>query len=103
MINYTIHIDKDHSQVKVHYSLQAIIGGTETIAGFQVWVDGEKMIGEVDPGNVRFFGTNFSELKNPTKDVAVSFSLTSNQEFEASDSDILRGDRNYDTVEFHNQ
>jgi hypothetical protein len=103
MVNYNISIEKDKGgQVAVHYYLSVPVGGTELIATFQVWVDGEGVVKERASGNTRFFGTVYTKLVDETKDVPVSFDLTSNQGFEATDSDTLRGDKPYDESEFSN-
>jgi hypothetical protein len=46
--------------------------------------------------------TQFTELDHPDKDVTVAFSISSNEGWNAADSDILRGDKRFDDVSFRN-
>lgn len=101
-MKYKIEIEKDHADVAIHYDLSAPVGGAELIATFQVWIDGAETIHESASGNTRFFGTVHTHLKDESQDVDVSFELTSNQGFEATDSDKLRGGHPFDEASFSN-
>lgn len=101
MIKYRIDIEKDHRQVAVHYDLGVPVGGTELIATFQVTVGGRNVIRESASGNTRFFGTVYEQV-NENEDVQVAFDMTSNQGFEATDSDTLRGGHPFDSSNFSN-
>jgi hypothetical protein len=101
MVKYNININKEHRQVTVHYDLSVPVGGTELIATFQVWVGGKETIKENASGNTRFFGTVFEQI-NENEDVEVSFDITSNQGFEATSSDTLRGGHPFDSSSFEN-
>jgi hypothetical protein len=101
MIKYKIDVEKDHRQVAVHYDLSVPLGGAELIATFQVTVGGKNVIRESASGNDRFFGTVYQQA-NEDEDVPVSFDLTSNQGFEATDSDTLRGGHPFDSAIFQN-
>jgi len=101
-INYKIRFEKDHASVKVTYDLSVPVGGPALIAAFQIAVDGTNLISDFMPGQTAFNGAQFHTLSSPDKDATVSFSLSSNQDWNASDSDVLRGDRVFDDSEFSN-
>lgn len=102
MVKYKIDIQKDKGgEVAVHYDLSVPLGGTELIATFQVYLDGERVIRDEASGNTRFFGTVYAHV-DENKDIPVSFDLTSNQGFEATDSDTLRAGHPYDSASFQN-
>lgn len=99
-ISYDIKFEKDHASVKVTYDLSVPVGGPALIADFQVTVDGTDLISGFLPGQTAFNGTKFHILSNPSKDAPVSFTLSSNQGWVASDDDVLRGEKDYDGAEF---
>ncbi len=99
-VNYDIKFEKDHASVKVTYDLSVPIGGPALIANFQASVDGTDLISGFLPGQTAFNGARFHTLADPTKDAAVSFSISSNQGWAASDDDVLRGVKDYDEAEF---
>jgi hypothetical protein len=101
MIKYKIDIEKDHREVSVHYDLSVPVGGTELIATFQVTVGRKDVIKESASGNTRFFGTVYEQI-NEDEDVEVAFDLTSNQGFEATDTDTLRGGHPFESSNFSN-
>src|SRR5580692_8699421 len=99
-INYHIKFEKDHANVKVTYELSVPVGGPALIADFQVTVDGTDLISGFLPGQTAFNGAKFHTLPDPNKDAPVSFTLSSNQGWVASDEDVLRGEKNFDEAEF---
>ena len=99
-ISYDIKFEKDHASVKVTYDLSVPVGGPALIADFQVTVDGTDLISGFLPGQTAFNGTKFHLLTDPNKDAPVSFALSSNQGWIASDDDVLRGEKDYDEAEF---
>lgn len=101
-VTYAIRFEKDHANVKVTYNVTVPVGGPALIADFQVTVDGADLISGFIPGQTAFNGAKFHALAKPDQDATVSFTLTSNQGFSASDEDILRGDKTYDEAEFSN-
>jgi hypothetical protein len=100
MISYQIDIEKDHKQIKVHYDLSVPVGSPELIATFKVWINGCNVIKDSASGNTRFFGTEFARIADENQDTDVSFDLTSNQGFEATSSDTLRGGHPFDSASF---
>jgi hypothetical protein len=101
-ISYDIKFEKDHASVKVTYDLSVSVGGPALIADFQVTVDGTDLISGFLPGQTAFNGAKFHILTDPKKDTPVSFTLSSNQGWVASDDDVLRGEKDYDEAEFSN-
>jgi len=99
-ILYTITFEKDHASVKVTYDLSVPVGGPALIADFQVTVDGTDLISGFIPCQTAFNGAKFHTLADPTKDATISFSISSNQDWNASDDDVLRGEKDYDDAEF---
>ena len=103
-IRYQIRCEKDGASVKASYDLQMPVGGPALIASFTLVVDGKELIDQTRgiPGQVRYNGTQFTELDHPDKDVTVVFYISSNEGWSAADSDILRGDKRFDDVSFGN-
>ncbi|MGC1615309.1 MAG: hypothetical protein WA736_11530 [Candidatus Acidiferrum sp.] len=101
-INYRIRFEKDHVSVKATYDLSVPVGGPTLIADFQISIDGTDLISGFIPGQTAFNGAKFHTLVDPNKDAAVSFSMSSNQDWNASHDDVLRGDKVYDDTEFSN-
>jgi hypothetical protein len=101
-VTYHIRFEKDHASVKVTYDLNVPIGGPALIAGFQVSVEGADLIGSFIPGQSRFNGAQFHTLSRPDQDAAVSFSISSNEGWTASGSDVLKGSKTHDDAEFSN-
>jgi hypothetical protein len=99
-ISYDIKFEKDHASVKVTYEISVPVGGAALIADFQVTVDGTDLISGFLPGQTAFNGVKFHTLADPSKDASVSFTLSSNQGWVASDDDVLRGEKDYDEAEF---
>ena len=101
-INYRIRFEKDHVSAKASYDLSVPVGGPALIADFQISIDGTDLISGFVPGQTAFNGAKFHTLADPNKDAVVSFSMSSNQDWNASDDDVLRGDKVYDDAEFSN-
>ena len=103
-IRYQIRCEKDGTSVKASYDLQVPDGGPALLASFNLEVDGKELIDQAHwiPGQVRFTGTQFTQLADANKDVLVAFSISSNEGWNAADSDIFRGNRVLDDVSFRN-
>jgi hypothetical protein len=101
-IRYNIRSEKDGPTVSVTYDLTVPVGGPALIASFSLAVDGKELIDQTRwvPGQVRFNGTQFTQLQHPDNDVAVAFSISSNEGWTAANSDVLRGERRFDEVVF---
>jgi hypothetical protein len=101
-VTYRIKFEKDHARVKVTYDLSVPIDGPALIASFQASVEGTDLIGNFVAGQSRFNGAQFHTLSHPDQDAAVSFSISSNEGWTGSDSDVLRGGKTHDDAEFSN-
>jgi hypothetical protein len=101
-VTYRIKFEKDDASVKAIYDLSVPIGSPALIAGFQVSVEGADLIGNFLPGQSRFTGTQFHTLLRPDQDAAVAFSISSNEGWTASGSDVLSGGKTHDDAEFSN-
>ena len=101
-VAYRIRFEKDDASVKVTYDLSVPMDGPALIASFQVSVEGADLIGNFIPGQSRFNGAQFRTLSRPAQDAAVSFSISSNEGWTASGSDVLRGSKAHDDAEFSN-
>jgi len=101
-VTYHIRFEKDRASVKATYDLSVPIGGAALIAGFQVSVEGVDLIGNFIPGQSRFNGAQFHTLLHPDQDATVSFSISSNEGWTASGTDVLRGGKTRDDAEFSN-
>ena len=99
-IKYSIKFEKDHASVKVTYDLSVPMAGPALIADFQLSVDGANLISNFLPGQSAFNGAQFYTLPHPDNDATVSFSISSNEGWTASDSDVLRGSKTYDDADF---
>src|SRR5260370_27300708 len=100
LISYRIKFEKDHASVKASYDRIVPIGDPALIASFQISVAGADLISNFIPGQSRFNGAQFHTLPHPDQDATVSFSISSNQGWTASDTDVLRGSKPYDPPEF---
>jgi hypothetical protein len=103
-IQYQISCEKDGPTVKAIYDLIVPVGGPALIASFSLAVDGKELIDQAHwiSGQARFNGTRFTQLDHQDKDVTVAFSISSNEGWNAADSDILRGEKRFDEVSFDN-
>ena len=101
-VTYHVKFEKDHASVKAIYDLSVPIGGPALIANFQVSVEGADLIGNFIPGQSGFNGTQFHRLSHPDQDATVSFSISSNEGWTASGTDVLRGGKTHDDAEFSN-
>jgi hypothetical protein len=97
-IKYRILFEKSQNIVSVHYDLAVPTGGPALIASFHVAVDGIDLISGFSPGQVAFRGLQFHVLAHPNKDTPVSVSMSTNQGWNSSSADTLRGDESSDLV-----
>jgi hypothetical protein len=97
---YSIKFEKDHANVKVSYDVSVPIDGPALLSQFQVTVDGADLIGNFESGQTRFTSVQFHTLAHPDQDATVSFTVTTNEGWNASDDDVLRGNKTFDDAEF---
>jgi len=103
-VRYQIRCEKDGASVKASYDLELPVGGPALIASFTLAVDGKELIDQARwiAGQVRFNGTQFTQLDHADQNVTVTFSISSNEGWSAADSDVLRGEKRVDEVSFGN-
>ena len=103
-VRYQISFAKDGATVKATYDLSVPVGDPALIAAFSLMVDGKDLIDQLQwvHGQTRFNGVQFAMLAHPDNDAVVSFSISSNEAWTASDSDVLRGSKRVDDVSFSN-
>ena len=102
-VEYRIDVFKDGKDVTANFDVRVSdISSTELIADFHLNVDGQNLVPEFQSGQKRFNGTRFGTLKNPDQDVTVSFDISSNEDFTASNEDTLRGSKLRDSSTFTN-
>ncbi len=101
-VSYQIRCEKDGPTVKTSYDLEVPVGGPALIATFTLTVDRKELIDQKRwvSGQVRFNGTEFTQLENQDKNATVAFSISSNEGWTAADSGVLRGERRFDEVSF---
>jgi hypothetical protein len=92
-IQYTINVEKDGHDVTATYDMIVPDDGSASIASFNLKVDGKELIDQEKwvPVQSRFDGTQFAKLVDTSKDVTVSFSISSNEDWTAENSDTLQG------------
>lgn len=103
-VRYSIIFDKNAATIKATYDLSVPVGDPALIAAFSLTVDGKELIDQAQwvHGQTGFTGAQFASLEHPDHDAVVSFSISSNQGWTASDSDVLRGSKRFDDVSFSN-
>ena len=102
-LKYRIDVFKDGKNITANFDLQVTdTSSTELISDFHLNVDDKNLVPEFQPGQARFNGTRSSILTNPDQDATVTFDISSNNGFTASDSDTLRGSKLRDSSTFTN-
>jgi len=79
---------------------QADISDTELISNFTVEVEGKPLGTQCSGGNKVCKGADYVTLTNPNVDCPVSFVITTTKPDERDGSDVLRGEKEYDDVDF---
>src|SRR5215469_6439886 len=97
---YSIKFEREHANVKISYDVSVPVDGPALLSQFQVTVDGADLIGNFESGQTRFMSVQYHTLAHPDQDATVSFTLTTNEGWNASDDDVLRGNKTYDDAEF---
>jgi hypothetical protein len=101
-IKYQIKFEKEGRNVQVKYDFIVPVGGPDLIGNVHLSVEGHELVDQSAfvHGQTRFNGTLYYVLTQPDRDASVSYSINSNQGWEASETSKLRGDRTYDDVSF---
>jgi hypothetical protein len=96
-VKYRIEVFKDGKAVTANFDVRVTdIASTELLSDLRLSVDGQNLTSDFQPGQKEFTGTRQAVLKNPAKDALVSFTVSSNQPWSDSKSDVLRGTRRRD-------
>ncbi|HVO57824.1 MAG TPA: hypothetical protein VMT51_09040 [Dongiaceae bacterium] len=99
-VQYDIKFVKDHNTVTATYSLNVHPGGSELLSDLKIYVDGKNLIDNFKPGQIAFNSSSQAVLEHPDRDVTVSFVVSTNQAWSATESAVLRGGKTYDDAEF---
>jgi hypothetical protein len=99
-LQYNIHVSKERAQVKATWDIRVDIADTELISNFTLKVGGTALNTECSGGNKACKGADFTTLTDPNSDCPVTFVITTNKPDEADGSDVLRGAKTFDDVNF---
>lgn len=99
-LRYTIKVSKDHAQVKATWDISVDMSDTEVISNFALTVEGKALDTQCTKGNKACKSAAFATLSNANADCPVTFVITTNKPDEQDGSDVLRGDRAFDDVDF---
>ena len=100
-VKYSVRVEKDGSSVTARYDISVPIETTELLASFELNVDGKNLIDTFLPQKA-FRGTKFHVLTDSSKDVPVTFGITTNGTWTADGEETLRGVKRFDDVSFSN-
>ena len=99
-LRYKITLNKDHAQVTAAWDIAVDMSDEELISSFSLTIEGKPVDTQCSGGNKACKSAAYVPLTNPSADCPVTFVITTNKPEEWNDSDVLRGDRTYDDVEF---
>jgi len=100
MLHYTISVSKDHAEVSATWDITTDMSDTEVIASFTLKVEGKALDTQCSSGNKVCNGAGFATLAKPNLDCPVTFVITTNKPDERHGSDVLRGSKTFDDVDF---
>lgn len=96
-LHYTITVGKDRAQVTANWDIDS---DTDLISNFTLTVEGKALNTQCSGGNKACKGADYAILSNPMADCAVTFVITTNKPDVRNGSDILRGEKTHDDVNF---
>lgn len=99
-LRYKITVTKDHEQVTAQWDIAVDMSDEELISSFSLTIEGKPLETQCSGGNKACKSAAYATLANPSADCPVSFVIATNKPDEKNDSDVLRGDKTYDDVEF---
>lgn len=99
-LRYSITVNKDHAQVSANWDIAVDMSDTELISNFVLTVEGKPMNTQCSGGNKACKGADYATLSNPNADCPVTFVITTNKPDVRNGSDVLRGEKTYDQVDF---
>lgn len=99
-LRYKITVRKDHAQVTAVWDVAVDMADEELISTFSLTIEGRPVDTQCSGGNKACKSAAYATLANPEADCPVTFVIATNKPDDQNDSDVLRGDRTYDDVEF---
>lgn len=99
-LHYTIRLSKDHTQVTATWDIKVDMSDTELISNFALTVEGKPLETLCSGGNKACKSAAYATLSNPAADCPVTFVITTNKPDVRNGSDMLRGQKTYDDVDF---
>jgi len=99
-LKYTIKVSKDHANVTATWDIAVDMSDTEINSAFTLTVNGKTLNTQCSGGNKACKAADYATLPDPDTDAPVSFVITTNKPDVRNDSDVLRGTKTYDDVEF---
>ena len=97
---YTIKVSKDHAQVTATWDFNVDMSNAELISNFTLTVEGKALNTQCSAGNKACKGADYATLSNPNTDCPVTFVITTNKPDVRNGSEVLRGQKTYDDVDF---
>ncbi len=99
-LHYAIKVSKDHAQVTATWDITVDMSDTELISSFVLTVEGKALNTQCSGGNKACKSAAYATLSHPSVDCPVTFVITTNKPDVRKDSDVLRGEKIYDDVDF---
>lgn len=99
-LHYTIKVSKDHAEIKAAWGIHVDMSDNELISSFALTVEGEPLNTQCSIGNKACKGAAYTILPYPGADCPVTFVITTNKPDVQNGSDVLRGEKTYDDVDF---
>jgi len=99
-LRYAIKVSKDHAQATATWDISVDMSDDELISDFALQVEGKPLNTQCSSGNKACKGADYTILANPGADCPVTFVITTNKPDMRNGSDVLRGEKTYDDVDF---
>jgi hypothetical protein len=99
-LHYTITVIKDHAQVTANWDITVDMSDSELISNFTLNVEGKPLDTQCSSGNKACKSAAATILSNPDADCPVSFVIATNKPDARDGSDVLRGEKTFDDVDF---
>ena len=99
-LHYTIKVSKDHAQVMAEWDITLDMSDSELISNFTLNVEGKPLDTQCSSGNKACKSAASAMLSNPNTDCPVTFIIATNKPDVQDGSDVLRGEKRFDDVDF---
>lgn len=99
-LHYAIKVSKDHAQVMAEWDITLDMSDEELISNFTLNIEGKPLHTQCSDGNKACKSAAAAILSNPNADYPVTFVITTNKPDVRDGSDVLRGEKTYDDVDF---